>query len=184
VSIWLARIVRNALLAVYYFVLRYRSYSQVRAAMEGRRKVNVDFLGVFDTVEDFGVPIEELRTAIDWAIWPISFRNRVLAQRVLRARHALALDDERTTFQPIRFDHEMNDPRIEEVWRACTRTLVAAIRWYAPLCRWWGWPSRWSNDLRFQPARSDHFRDYQSRLGRCTIQRVARDHLPLWSPQI
>ena len=166
-SIWLARIVRNALLAVYYFVLRYRSYSQVRAAMEGRRKVNVDFLGVFDTVEAFGVPIEELRTAIDWAIWPISFRNRVLAQRVLRARHALALDDERTTFQPIRFDHEMNDPRIEEVWFSGVHSDVGGgypdgTLSFVPLV-WMA--EQVEHDLRFQPGQIDHFRDYQSAIG-------------------
>jgi uncharacterized protein (DUF2235 family) len=129
--------------------------------MEGRRKVNVDFLGVFDTVEAFGVPIEELRTAIDWAIWPISFRNRVLAQRVLRARHALALDDERTTFQPIRFDHEMNDPRIEEVWFSGVHSDVGGgypdgTLSFVPLV-WMA--EQVEHDLRVQPGQIDHFRD-------------------------
>src|SRR5262249_10490542 len=123
-TIPLARIIRDIALAVHHFVWRHRSYSKVRAAMDGRRDVNVNFLGVFDTVEAFGVPIHELRTAIDWAIWPISFRNHVLPQKVLRARHALSLDDERTTFHPIRFDHETNDQRIKEVWFAGSHSDV------------------------------------------------------------
>jgi uncharacterized protein (DUF2235 family) len=122
-TIWLARMIRDILLAAYHFILRCRSYREVRAAMDGRREVGIDFLGVFDTVEAFGVPVEELRTAIDWAIWPISFRNRVPPLSVRRARHALSLDDERTTFHPIRFDHEIDDPRVKEVWFAAVPPL-------------------------------------------------------------
>ena len=73
----------------------------------------------FDTVEAYGVPLEELRRAIDWAIWPISFRNGLLSDRVDIARHALALDDERTTFHPLRFDMSREETdRIKEVWFA------------------------------------------------------------------
>jgi hypothetical protein len=104
--------------------------------MDGRSHVGIDFVGVFDTVEAFGVPVEEFRTAIDWAIWPISFRNLVLPQAVRRARHALALDDERTTFHPIRFDHEMGDTRVKEVWFAGVHSDVGRRlpRRHALLC--------------------------------------------------
>src|SRR5208282_3566996 len=119
-TIPLARIVRDILLTVYHFILRLRSYRNVRAAMGGRCEVEIEFLGLFDTVEAFGVPVKELRTAIDWAIWPISFRNRRLSHKVKRARHALSLDDERTTFHPIRFDQSnpRNVDQIKEVWFA------------------------------------------------------------------
>ena len=34
-------------------------------------------------------------------VWPLKLPNRVLSDRVKIARHALALDDERTTFHPV-----------------------------------------------------------------------------------
>jgi uncharacterized protein (DUF2235 family) len=166
-TIWFARVIRDMALAAYHRILRHRSYREVRAAMDGRREVDVDFLGVFDTVEAFGVPIEELRTAIDWAIWPISFRNRVLPEGVRRARHALSLDEERTTFHPIRFDHPSNDPRIEEVWFAGVHSDVGGgypdgTLSFVPLVWMAG---QVEHVLRFQPGQIDHFRAYQSAIG-------------------
>jgi hypothetical protein len=34
-------------------------------------------------------------------VWPLELPNRILSERVNVARHALALDDERTTFHPV-----------------------------------------------------------------------------------
>jgi uncharacterized protein (DUF2235 family) len=173
-TIWLARLLRDIVLALYHRVLRHRSYADVRAAMDGRSDVEIEFLGVFDTVEAFGVPVEELRTAVDWAIWPISFRNRLLSHKVKRARHALSLDDERTTFHPIRFDQ--SDPRrpepgepkqIKEVWFAGVHSDVGGgypdgTLSYVPLV-WMA--EQVEADLRFQPGQIDHFRAYQSAIG-------------------
>jgi uncharacterized protein (DUF2235 family) len=123
-TIPIARAIRDAVLAIYRRLLRQRSYAAVRAAIDPlRRNVRIRFAGLFDTVEAYGVPIEEMRTAVDKAIWPISFRNRVLSDKVDFARHALALDDERTTFHPLRFDMTHEGPwaanaRIKEVWFA------------------------------------------------------------------
>ena len=173
-TIWLARVLRDIILALYHFVLRHRSYADVRKAMNGRSDVEIEFLGLFDTVEAFGVPIEELRIAIDWAIWPISFRNHMLSHKVRRARHALSLDDERTTFHPLRFDQ--SDPRqpapgepeqIREVWFAGVHSDVGGgypdgTLSYVPLV-WMA--EQVEADLRFQPGQIDHFRAYQSPIG-------------------
>jgi uncharacterized protein (DUF2235 family) len=167
-TIWIARFIRDIILAVYHYALRHRPYKQVRDAMDkAREKVFIKFLGLFDTVEAFGVPIEELRTAIDWAIWPISFRNRQLSGQVLNARHALSLDDERTTFHPIRFDHPLGDKRIKEVWFAGVHSDVGGgypdgTLSYVPLVWMAG---EIEHELRFQPGRIDHFRAYQSAIG-------------------
>lgn len=166
-TIWLARIIRDAVLGFHNFIWRNRTYRQVRAAMDGRSHVGIDFVGVFDTVEAFGVPVEELRTAIDWAIWPISFRNRVLPQAVRLARHALALDDERTTFHPIRFDHERGDQRVKEVWFAGVHSDVGGgypdgTLSFVPLV-WMA--EQVEHNLRFQPGQIDRFRAYQSAIG-------------------
>jgi uncharacterized protein (DUF2235 family) len=167
-TIWLARIVRDIVLAVCHFILRHRSYSKVRKKMDNERQnVRIKFLGLFDTVEAFGVPVEELRTAIDWAIWPISFRNRVLSEKVACARHALSLDDERTTFHPIRIDHKMDSERIKEVWFTGVHLDVGGgypngTLSYVPLV-WMA--EQVGNDLRFQPGSIEHFRAYQSAIG-------------------
>jgi uncharacterized protein (DUF2235 family) len=169
-TIWIARLVRDAVLSVYHRILRHRSYADVRKKMDSdRRDVRIKFLGIFDTVEAFGVPIEELRTAIDWAIWPISFRNGVLSQKVDCARHALSLDDERTAFHPLRFDRskETNPERIKEVWFAGVHSDVGGgypdgTLSFVPLV-WMA--EQVEKELRFQPGQIDHFRAYQSAIG-------------------
>lgn len=104
-------------------------------AAQGRRgaDVPIGFVGLFDTVEAYGVPLEELRMAVHLFVWPIAFGNdhkmsgKVQGRdgrprpQVGCVRHALSLDDERTTFHPIRIDTTDEDKnqapgRIEEVW--------------------------------------------------------------------
>ena len=62
-------------------------------------ELTIAFVGVWDTVAAYGLPIDELTRAVD-AIWPLSMPDRDLSQRVNRAMHALSLDDERNTFHP------------------------------------------------------------------------------------
>ena len=64
----------------------------------------VRFVGVWDTVSAYGGPITEITRAIDNWIFPLSMPDYQLHERVLRARHALALDDERDAFQPLLWD--------------------------------------------------------------------------------
>ncbi|MFT4119430.1 DUF2235 domain-containing protein [Bradyrhizobium sp.] len=168
-TIWFARWIRDVLLYLYHLLLGHRSYAKVREAMDGRKNVKIEFLGLFDTVEAFGVPVEELRIAIDWAIWPISFRNHRLSNKVKQACHALALDDERTTFHPLRIDQRKLPAGqvVKEVWFAgvhsdigggypdCTLSFVPLV-WMA---------EQLGDRLRFQDGTIAHFRDYQSAIG-------------------
>lgn len=125
-TVWAARAVRNAVLGAIHLSTRLsigsRLYSEVAAetSAQGRGHVPIELVGLFDTVEAFGVPVEEFRRAIDWAIWPISFRNSTLSETVKRACHALSLDDERTAFHPLRIDRNTAEDRarIKEVWFA------------------------------------------------------------------
>lgn len=124
-TITIVRFIRDVLLWLFHLLTRlvfgHRLYSTVadETAKQHRNDVRITFIGLFDTVEAFGVPIEEFRRAIDWAIWPISFRNNVLCGNVQSARHALSLDDERETFHPVRFDIARSGAeRIKEVWFA------------------------------------------------------------------
>lgn len=84
--------------------------------------VTITFAGLFDTVEAYGVPIDELREANNTSVTPISFgKDQEISPQVAHVRHALSLDDERTSFHPIRIDQskqQEGDDRIQEVWFA------------------------------------------------------------------
>ncbi|KJC54675.1 hypothetical protein UB31_03345 [Bradyrhizobium sp. LTSP849] len=168
-TIWIARFIRDVLLHLYHSICGHRSYADVRAAMNGRKDVNIEFLGLFDTVEAFGVPVEELRVAIDWAIWPISFRNHRPSHKAKHICHALALDDERTTFHPLRIDqsHLAPDQTVKEVWFAGVHSDIGGGY---PDCTLSFVPLVWMVDqlagrLRFQSGTIQHFEDYQSAIG-------------------
>jgi uncharacterized protein (DUF2235 family) len=95
----------------------------------GNRQVNnIRFLGLWDTVAAYGLPVDEMTRGVNKWIWPLELPNRVLSPRVQRACHALALDDERTTFHPVLWDESaepttgsdqtrrVSDERISQVW--------------------------------------------------------------------
>ncbi len=96
----------------------------VRAAPEFVHVDAVEFVGVWDTVAAYGMPIVEMTRGVDQWIWPTSMPNYVLSNRVKQARHALALDDERDTFHPLLWDESEEappgdaPPRLQQVWFA------------------------------------------------------------------
>ena len=81
---------------------------------------HIDFLGLWDTVDAYGMPIEELKQGIDRWIWPMSLADRKLSPIVHKAFHALSLDDERPTFRPLLWDESAFEDRerIEQRWFA------------------------------------------------------------------
>lgn len=97
------------------------------AAAECRKQVDkIAFIGVFDTVAAYGMPVAELTRGIDEWIWPLSMPDYKLSPKVKAARHALALDDERDTFHPLVWDEneeqrlvdekELPPGRMKQVW--------------------------------------------------------------------
>jgi uncharacterized protein (DUF2235 family) len=65
---------------------------------------SIHFVGIWDTVAAYGGPIEEMTRAIDYWVWPLSMPDRFMSAKVLRACHALALEDERQAFTPVIWD--------------------------------------------------------------------------------
>jgi uncharacterized protein (DUF2235 family) len=63
-----------------------------------------DFLGVWDTVGAYGGPIEEITRAIDYWYWPLSIPDQFMNNKIGRACHALALEEERDAFRPLLWD--------------------------------------------------------------------------------
>ncbi len=65
---------------------------------------SIHFVGIWDTVDAYGGPIQEMTRAIDYWIWPLSMPDHFMSAKVLRACHALALEDERDAFTPVIWD--------------------------------------------------------------------------------
>ena len=74
---------------------------------------DIAFVGVFDTVAAYGMPLAELTRGIDDWIWPLSMPDYKLSANVRTARHALALDDERDTFHPLVWDEHEEERLVE-----------------------------------------------------------------------
>lgn len=82
-----------------------------RIHQQGRHQVPIRFLGLWDTVEAYGVPIVELKKGISRVMWPMVFGDLLLSPAVQQACHALSLDDQRTTFHPLLWDESSEPPR-------------------------------------------------------------------------
>ncbi len=92
--------------------------------------VNVRFLGVWDTVDAVGLPFDGLAEALN-RVFQWRFADRRVSRRVLRARQALSIDDERRTFLPNLWDEGPEQPtapdthpHVEQVWFAGVHTNV------------------------------------------------------------
>jgi uncharacterized protein (DUF2235 family) len=89
-----------------------------------RQVPSIEFMGLWDTVAAYGAPIDEMTRGVSLWLWPLSLPDRQLNGKVKRARHALALDDERTTFFPVLWTERgegpmpanIRDERISQVW--------------------------------------------------------------------
>jgi len=77
------------------------------------RSVPIAFVGVWDTVAAYGGPFAELTRGIDNWVWPLTMTDQQLGDNVEAARHALALDDERDSFQPVLWD-EVHESRVAD----------------------------------------------------------------------
>jgi hypothetical protein len=85
----------------------------------------IAFVGTWDTVDAYGLPIEEFKTGINRYLWPLALDDRTLDCRILKACHALSIDDKRTTFHPLLWDERglpqaqsTDEESLTQVWFA------------------------------------------------------------------
>jgi hypothetical protein len=123
-----ARAVRDAVIRWRYAVVerfhRWRGRQPYSHSEVWRPKIR--FVGVWDTVAAYGGPITEITRAIDNWFFPLSMPDYRLHEKVVCARHALAIDDERDAFQPLLWDEvheeklkakkEVPPDRLLQVW--------------------------------------------------------------------
>jgi|GEM_PF-6726860 len=107
--------------------LVFHQYTQARfrerylaGASESYRAPEISFLGVWDTVAAYGLPIDELALAVNRLVTPLRFGDHDLNPRVRCARHALALDEARQTFKPLIWNELSTErhPNVKQVWFA------------------------------------------------------------------
>jgi uncharacterized protein (DUF2235 family) len=70
----------------------------------------IRFIGVWDTVAAYGSPIEEMTRGFSQYIWPLELPDHGLSDRIDRACHALAIDEERTSFAPELWEEPATSP--------------------------------------------------------------------------
>lgn len=84
----------------------------------------IEFLGVWDTVDAYGAPLDELTDAWDIVVYRLTAKDRNLSAKVGRAYHALALDEAREAFEPMLWNEagetaaveSIDEERVTQVW--------------------------------------------------------------------
>jgi uncharacterized protein (DUF2235 family) len=80
--------------------------------------IQIEFLGVWDTVGAVGAPFDELRDVLNW-IYPMRFSELTPSCHIKRACHALSIDDQRRTFRPELWnEHNIVRTKVDQVWFA------------------------------------------------------------------
>jgi hypothetical protein len=114
---WIFRLILGWALAAFDAATGHR-YKDVKRVTT---QIDVRFLGLWDTVEAYQMPVVEIKRAIDFWLFPMSFASLSLSPFVQEACHALAMDEERETFHPTLWDP---DKRIDQVWFAGVHSNV------------------------------------------------------------
>jgi uncharacterized protein (DUF2235 family) len=149
-------------------------YDQIKKRDSNR----IHFLGVWDTVVAYGLPVDELTQAVDKWVWPMKFRDTSLLDNVTYARQALSIDDERRTFFPIPWNETKTrcrdrgnwpDDRLLQVWFVGVHANVGGgypddSLAYVPLC--WMIEETINKGLRFRPEFVSQLVGYASSNGR------------------
>ena len=87
--------------------------------LRDQRKANFLFVGLWDTVAAYGLPVEEMTRLLSQLVFPLGLASSALPQGVTRACHALALDEERKTFHPMLLAEGDSDRSIPDDKRIC-----------------------------------------------------------------
>lgn len=88
-------------------------------------RTRIEFIGVWDTVDAFGFPVDEIADLWHNVVYPYRFPDHDLSPIVQCARHAVSIDDERRTFHPELWNERGGaDKRIQQVWFAGVHTNV------------------------------------------------------------
>ena len=148
--------------------------------------VNIEFLGVWDTVGAIGVPIAELTKLIN-AFYPLTFNELTVGPWVKRARHALSIDDERLTFTPELWnEQDGKDQRVKQVWFAGVHSNVGGgypKHGMSLVALDWMMSEAKQSGLRFLESDRDYVRTHQDVQDKLYDSRESFSVYYRWSPR-
>jgi hypothetical protein len=117
----------------------------------------IRFLGLWDTVAAYGLPVDEMARGVSQWILPLELPDRSFDhENIDRACHALSLDDERTTFHPVLWNEDgVPKEKLSQVWFAGVHSNVGGgypddSLAHIPL--YWIMKEAQANGLRFKTA--------------------------------
>lgn len=151
---------------------------------ESAREATIEFVGVWDTVDAVGLP-DDIAAPINALVYRFQFPDLKLSPLVKRACHALSIDDERRTFQPVMWDEDGEEPgRIEQVWFAGVHANVGGgypKQGMSLVALDWMMSKAEAAGLRFLTRERDEYRErrnvtdklYNSRAGLAVYYRYA-----------
>lgn len=87
------------------------------------RRAEIEFVGVWDTVDAVGIPFEEIADLANM-YYRFKFPDHELCPGVRIARQALSIDDPRRTFHPKVWTEPRESDRIRQVWFAGVHSNV------------------------------------------------------------
>ncbi|WP_395374681.1 DUF2235 domain-containing protein [Marinicella sp. W31] len=150
------------------------------------QNVQIEFLGVWDTVSAIGMPVDELRENIFFAHH--AFVDNLLNPQVKHACHALAIDEARHTFKPVLWDQskKSDQKRIEQVWFAGVHTNVGggyAKDQLAMISLEWMMCKASEHGLRFREPALRYISDKANLLGKLYNSRAGIQSLYRYKPR-
>ena len=134
-------------------------------------------IGAWDTVDAVGLPFRDMANALNW-LFRFKFPDTTLPCSVAHAYHALAIDDERTTFHPVMWNEAEGCTHqvIEQVWFAGVHANIGggypkqgmslvSLSWMMNKARAHGLRFSRSSWDRIRDAKNVHDQLYNSRSG-------------------
>jgi uncharacterized protein (DUF2235 family) len=118
---------RTALMELFLGKPDGKATERFREANCHRGDTRIAFIGVWDTVDAVGLPFH-ISDVINTVFYRFKFPDYSLSDKVDRACHALAIDDERHSFHPLLWNERNEkrgaEPRVEQVWFAGAHSNV------------------------------------------------------------
>ncbi len=117
------RCYRTALVKLFRGTARRDAGADFRDKWALEKQTTIHFVGVFDTVDAVGLPFH-LSDVVNSTLYRFKFPDRFMSDAVTQAFHALSLDEQRQSFQPLLWDEARHADRITQVWFAGVHSNV------------------------------------------------------------
>ncbi len=156
---------------------RYKRFMRMRNLLQKEKKPDgsvsqdnddrkVKFIGVWDTVDAVGFPIDEIADGWNQVIYPFKFPDFTLSPLVEKACHAICIDDERHTFHPVMWnEHGEKGNRIEQVWFSGVHSNVGGgyeKQGMSLVALYWMMTKAEEKGLRFVQTDRDCYREHEN----------------------